>query len=289
MPDFICIGGQRTGTTWLHHVLSDNEAIWMPPCKELHHFDTISPNVSAYPYRYREHLGSRLRHYGLGLARAVSRRKLQPNVNLRLDWDWDLRYFSGISRGAKWYKGLFEVKGANGRITGEITPAYSLLPEAEITKIHEDLPDTKIILILRDPYKRAWSHALKDLPKEAAADHERMISFLRAPDCFDRSNWPEIIRRWRNVIPSEQMLVLDFEDIKQKPEAIITEVGEFVGADLTLPEETGGSLRERGSSTYKGGGIPDLVRNAIADVYDPIIDGTAENYPGIAKNWRSTG
>ena len=287
MPDFICIGGQRTGTTWLHHVLSANETIWMPPCKELHHFDTISKNVPAYPYRYREHLGSRLRHYGLALARTVSRRQLQPDVKVRLDWDWDLRYFSGFSRGSDWYRRLFEVKGATGRITGEITPAYSLLPEEEISQIHKDFPDTKIILILRDPYKRGWSHALKDLPKETAADHPRMIEFMRAPDCFERSNWPSILKRWQRVIPTENMLVLDFEDIRQKPQDIIDEVGQFLGADLQLPVETGGSLRERGSSTYKGGGIPETVRAGVADLYDPIITETARQYPDIAKNWRA--
>ncbi|MEO1308074.1 MAG: sulfotransferase, partial [Pseudomonadota bacterium] len=174
MPDFICIGGQRTGTTWLHHVLSSNQTVWMPPCKELHHFDTLSPDVTAYPYRYREHLGSRLRHYGLAAARLV-RRDLRPDVAVRLDWDWDLRYFLQPGRSIDWYRRLFQTRAAQGKVTGEITPAYSLLPQGEVQAIADALPKAKIILILREPLSRAWSHALKDLPAEAANDTDRMV------------------------------------------------------------------------------------------------------------------
>ena len=285
MPDFICIGGQRTGTTWLHHVLSANETIWMPPCKELHHFDTISPTVPAFPYRYREHLGSRLRHYGLALARAITRKPLRPEITTRLDWDWDLRYFTGLSRSIDWYKGLFNVRSAQGRVTGEITPAYSILPQDEVAALVRSLPDIKIVLILRDPYKRSWSHALKDLPKETAQDHAKMIAFMRSDECYGRSNWPAILDRWTALVPAERMLVLDFGRIASDPGSVLADLAEFLGTSLHLPTETGGSLRERGSSSFKGGALPDAVRAGIQDLYDPIITGTAKQFPEVVEGW----
>ncbi len=65
-PDFLCIGAQRSGTTWLHHNLRQHPEIWMPPLKELHYFDEMEmirslfpSQVSAYNFsRYKNRLVS---------------------------------------------------------------------------------------------------------------------------------------------------------------------------------------------------------------------------------------
>ena len=43
-PDFLVIGAQRAGTTWIHLLLRQHKALWLPPVKELHYFD--KPEVS---------------------------------------------------------------------------------------------------------------------------------------------------------------------------------------------------------------------------------------------------
>jgi hypothetical protein len=43
MPDFLGIGAQRAGTTWLWVHLRSHPQIWMPRRKELHFFDRILP------------------------------------------------------------------------------------------------------------------------------------------------------------------------------------------------------------------------------------------------------
>ena len=42
MPDFIGIGAQKAGTTWLYDMLAQNPSIWLPPLKEVHYFDYIN-------------------------------------------------------------------------------------------------------------------------------------------------------------------------------------------------------------------------------------------------------
>jgi hypothetical protein len=287
MPDFICIGGQRTGTTWLHHVLSANDTVWMPPCKELHHYDALCPDIETYPYRYREHLTSRARHYGLALARAVTRREIRPDVAVRTDFDWDLRYFLR-SRSPDWYRSLFTTRAAQGRVTGEITPAYSLLPQTHVDRIAAELPEVRILAILRDPVARARSHALKDMDAAAAKDPARLTAFLRDPACLGRSDWPAILGRWRAAIPEERLLVLDFDGIRTDPAGFLEQVAAFLGTELRLPgDATGGSLRERGSSTYRagGGGLPEAVQDGIADLYAPLLRSCAEALPGMAAPW----
>lgn len=36
-PDFLGIGAQKSGTTWLHDKLWLHPQVWLPPIKELHH------------------------------------------------------------------------------------------------------------------------------------------------------------------------------------------------------------------------------------------------------------
>ena len=38
-PDFIGIGAQKGGTSWLHTNLEKHPQIWLPPMKELHYLD----------------------------------------------------------------------------------------------------------------------------------------------------------------------------------------------------------------------------------------------------------
>ena len=287
MPDFLVVGGQRTGTTWLHHVLSANDTVWMPPCKELHHFDAVSRAVPSRPYRYREHLASRARHYGLAAARRLTGRAIRPAIAVRIEPAWDARYFLRPGRSIDWYRSLFETPAARGRVTGEITPAYSILPDAEVRAIARALPELRIVLILREPVERAWSHALKDLPPRCARDPARTIAFLRSPGCFERSNWPAILARWQGAFPPGRVLVLDFARIRAEPGAFLADVAAHIGAPLRLPADAGATGRERGGSSHRADGVPPAIRSAVADLYDPVIRRTGELHPGIAARWRT--
>ena len=38
LPDFVCIGAQKTGTTWLYHMLRQHPGVFLPATKELNFF-----------------------------------------------------------------------------------------------------------------------------------------------------------------------------------------------------------------------------------------------------------
>ena len=40
--DFLVLGAQKCGTTWIHHVLSQHPGVFIPPAKELHFFNKSS-------------------------------------------------------------------------------------------------------------------------------------------------------------------------------------------------------------------------------------------------------
>ena len=45
VPDFLCIGASRAGTTWLRVNLAHHPGIWLAPVKEIHYFD--EPKLSV--------------------------------------------------------------------------------------------------------------------------------------------------------------------------------------------------------------------------------------------------
>ncbi|MCX7403765.1 MAG: sulfotransferase domain-containing protein [Planctomycetia bacterium] len=55
-PDFIGIGAQKAGTTWLHCQLKQHPEIWLPETKELHYFN--SANSSQSLDWYQSHFAS---------------------------------------------------------------------------------------------------------------------------------------------------------------------------------------------------------------------------------------
>tara|TARA_Y100000815_G_scaffold205212_1_gene189022 strand:- start:11215 stop:12009 length:795 start_codon:yes stop_codon:yes gene_type:complete len=49
LPNFICIGAQRAGTTWLHDCLNEHPEVYVPEKKELHFFNSnYSKGIEHY-------------------------------------------------------------------------------------------------------------------------------------------------------------------------------------------------------------------------------------------------
>ncbi len=51
VPDFIGIGAQKAGTSWLHAQLCQHPGIWTPQGKEMHYFDRLGGGCDADWYR----------------------------------------------------------------------------------------------------------------------------------------------------------------------------------------------------------------------------------------------
>ena len=139
-PDFLCIGAQKAGTSWLYRMLSQNESLFLPPIKEIHFFDYIYINQPSALGRRR------LREAGEGAVAKAGVPRLFPQAQAA-DRTTDA-----------WYAAVFAHPKAKGRIAGEITPAYSFLPAAGVRRVRAINRDLKILFIIRDPVDRALSH-----------------------------------------------------------------------------------------------------------------------------------
>lgn len=198
-PDFIVIGAQRSGTTWLYQMLSQHAGVFLPAQKELHFFDE-KPDFSNYE----------------GIWKPV--RPCYYNMNSAADW--------------RWYLGQFQ-ESQNKQIKGEITPFYATLSEARVRFIARALPGIKIIYILRNPVQRAWSNfrfSWKNhtRTRECELTEEIIYKTIFYPAKLTHGDYQRNIEVWERNFPRKSMLYLFYDDIVRNPCTVLDQVCEFL-------------------------------------------------------------
>lgn len=222
-PDFICIGAQKAGTTWLYEMLAQNPSIWLPPLKEVHYFDLRNAGDKAKEKR-REHI--------LKLAGRTERRGKGKGSEGEGKAEFLRRLAGDDLLTEEWYRAIFSHPDAKGRVSGEITPAYFALDEEDIVYFRALLPNTKVILIVREPHERNMSQV-----KMAAARSKRDTfsdddwnTFLDKMVVRDRGNYARNLPLWQKHVPAEQLLILPFSEVRNNPVGLLRTIEGFIGA-----------------------------------------------------------
>lgn len=168
-------------------------------------------------------------------------------------------YFASAEVDYSIYHGFFSPR-EGVRLYGESTPVYTYWQEAP-RRMWEYNPEMKIIVLLRDPVKRAYSHwnmmrdlLLESLPFEEALAREEARAREARPlqnkrhSYIDRGFYSEQLRRLWRFFPREQVLVLKSERLFQEPNQVLEQVAGFLGIapfpELEQAEVNTGKYRE---------------------------------------------
>lgn len=134
------------------------------------------------------------------------------------------------------YLGLFETAGG-ALVRGESTPTYLRDPEAPYL-IDKTVPDAKVIVSLRDPVERLYSHYLMQLNNQVGLGSfmEEIKKGLAARDRPDLSLlWTDTglyfqqVRRFKSVFGDDRFKVLVFEEFTADVAGTLQQVLDFVG------------------------------------------------------------
>jgi len=261
VPDFLGIGAQKAGTTWLHANLSRHPEVWLPPLKEVHYFDKACRYPSPWSRRYYDERWRRQFSRRLG-------QRLTGGLGTR-DLRWDLNYFFGRRTDA-WYASLFEP--GRGRRCGEITPAYSKLEPHEVERIRDLCPEARILYLLRDPIDRAWSGARMAFDRRGLdlADEARWQAYCDTQRT-GRGDYLRTLKTWSALFPRERIFVGSFDEIRSDPAALLTRVHAFLGVS-SGPEFLPADLR-RSVNASSSHPMPLAVEAYLARVYlDDLVE-----------------
>jgi hypothetical protein len=263
-PDFLVIGAQRAGTTWLHRVLRQHPSLWLPPVKELHYFDRLETTRTILDPKERRRVG---------LKQLLS---LDP---------WLVSYWLR-ARSDEWYARLFRDAKAKGLVAGEITPAYATLDETVLRRIKGLNDNIKLIFVMRDPVERAWS-AVNNAAKKGidASTVEKSIKRARESGAAARSAYGDTIRRLEAVFPASQVHYCFFEDLRDRPEALTSDLFSFLGVAPVPPTQV--QLPQAVNVAAGSKPIPAEFSRTMARDYLPMVGDLCRRFDGPPHRWRA--
>lgn len=266
-PDFLCVGAQKGGTTWLFHQLNSHPDFWMPPLKEVNYFDHMSR--SRHP--------DRCARSNLRLRDERDRQFLDAMESLCRQQHIDLDR----------YAQLFAPKGP--LLSGDVSPAYCIVPEEIIARIVERFPNLKVIFIARDPVERAWSDLSMGVSAGGmrpfdASNRDEVIRNLLHPDIVMRSFQSTIVARWQRHVPPEQFRVYFFDDLESNPGEMRRSIIRYLGGDPEKSNSRAKTERKINESEKK---LPlsDHVRAQVARFFEEELKVCAAKLGGPAKRW----
>jgi len=182
----------------------------------------------------------------------------------------EIGYFdSNYHLGENWYRSMFPTQKIMNKIredtgysiTGEDTPFYFWKKEVA-ERILSDMPETKLIVILRNPVDRAYSNYNLAVRKnnekltfEEAIDEEMEFlsknSFRETVDRFrsylTKGMYVNQIKPWLDVFSREQLHFLSTEQMKNEPCETLDLVFKF----LSVPSYNIKNPQERKLANYK--------------------------------------
>lgn len=198
LPDFLIIGAQKSGTTFLYSLLSRHPDIIPAKVKEVHFFD------------------------------------------------------KNFHKGLLWYKTFFPFSFNKKKITGEATPYYLFHPLTPV-RASKSLKSVKLIVILRNPVFRAYSHyqmnkyegtenifsfeeAIKEEEGRINGEirkiifNEKYFSYNHLHFTYlSRGKYYYQIQEWFKYFPSDKFLFIKSETFFANPNIELKKVYNFLG------------------------------------------------------------
>jgi hypothetical protein len=133
------------------------------------------------------------------------------------------RYDKGMS----WYARQFR-DASQGALLGEFCPTYFPVVAA-VERIRHDLPYCKIIVTLRDPVERAYSH-YKMLVHDGYASNVPMAEAIqRVPNIVGSSRYATHLKRWFDSFGRDRVLVTLYDDLMADEQGYLDRICDFVG------------------------------------------------------------
>lgn len=249
LPDFLLIGTKRGGTTSLYY-----DILKLPQVV------TLFPSAKRLP-KANETKGV---HY----------------------------FDSHFSKGERWYRSYMPSASSRRRaeralgkpvVVGEASPYYLFHPRAA-ERAAALVPDARLIVLLRDPVFRTYSHwkerrrsnaevlgfaeALREEDYRLSGEEDRLredstyYSYAHEQQSYvSQSRYARALRPWVQLFGMDRILVLASEEYYAEPGATMAKIANFLGIDFVPSPE----VEHRNAAT--GEGIDEHTRERLAALF----------------------
>jgi hypothetical protein len=212
LPNFFVVGAAKAGTTALYSYLRQHPQVFIPDRQEPSYFSFAGSKPSF-----------------------TGPDGLAPSINI-----------SAVTERDEYEKLYVGVGLDNAR--GDVSPVYLYWP-GTAERLADEIPDARIVAILRHPVDRAYS-AFMHARREEREPIEDFASALDAEagriadNCGfiwryrDLGRYAQQLSRWLSVFPRDQILVESYDVFAADPRAVCRRVQDFVGVDVAFTPDT---------------------------------------------------
>lgn len=223
LPNTFIIGAAKSGTTSLYDYLRQHPDVFMSPVKE--------PRFFAYAENPPDMAGP---------GDVASNREAGAVYTLEA------------------YRELF-TEATDEEIVGEASPVY-LYDEEAPRLLHDHCPDATLVVVLRNPIDRAYSHylhllqsgrePLRDFEAALDAEDERVDAGWEWSWHYRRMGfYGEQLTRYLEYFDREQFCIYPFENLKADPVSFAQTVYGDLGIEASVVPDTG--IRRRATGVPK--------------------------------------
>lgn len=218
--DFIVIGGEKCGTTSLFEYLRKHPQLCLPSGKQGGYFNNDDKFAQDWP----DYL-----------------RKQFPDAD-------PARLWGNVTP-------MYMFGGASSSTRDPSLPPAPADVRTVPARIREQLPDVRLIAILRDPVQRARSHhSMAVLEGWDTRSFDQAIDELLQPEALEATRrdlhehtgyvvfgeYGRILAGYLEVFPRDQLLVLFTSELAADPHSVLRRIFEFLGVDSDfVPDNLG--------------------------------------------------
>jgi hypothetical protein len=218
-PNFFIVGAAKAGTTSLYHYLAQHPDVYMSPIKEPNFFATDIDHEAIRP-QVKDRI--RLLNIDEFLKGSMSKGIHRAFISKPSDYFALFRFADGK------------------KAIGEASASY-LFSQTAAQEIYKYNPEAKIIILLRNPVQRMYSHYLMDkrmtvttLSFEDAIEEDKKTKVRKwaaASLYLELGEYYQQVKRFKELFPEKNVLVLLSEELKSNPVETIRQVYKFLNID----------------------------------------------------------
>lgn len=250
-PNFFIVGAAKAGTSSIGDFLSKHPEVYISPIKEPHFFST-DLRMADFRSDYRDRASFDVDTY-------LANHPLPFKHIAHID---EQSHYQELFREAR-----------NEKAIGELSTGY-LYSNCAAENIFKFNPDAKIIMVLRQPVERAYSHYLMNI-RDLWDYDSAFINALERDFSSSEKGWGkshmyvelglyfEQVSRYLKRFPESQIKIFLYEDFRNNPVEFIKDIYEFLEVD---PSE----LSAKDIAEHKN--VAALPRFKIAGTYLPAFN-----------------
>jgi len=217
-PNFMLIGAQKAGTSWLDAMMRQHPDVFLPQIKELHFFNLVE--------RYNQGIDAYRKHFATSNGQTA---------------------IGECTPGYLWVN-----DGPADADHGIDFELYPILNRNIHELIHRQYPDLKLIVCLRNPVERAVSSYLHAIRDRKISPRRRILDAAGEQGIAAMGFYASHLRQWMTCFEPERFLILTYEhDIVADKPRTLRRVFEHLGVDPDFqPQQSQNVYNERSSDLY---------------------------------------